>query len=250
MTEHGGMELVELHVPHRDPRPVGHGDAISSGHGGIGRARINLARSSCRQKSDGRRERHASTGPCVECVDTAASGRLIDDKVHCQVVVEYRHRRHGRQRRLQGPGDLLSREVIGMDDPCPRMTSFASQRQLSATHPGEAGPQIDELLDQGRSLCNSNLDRRRITQSRAGSQRVPHMHLGGIVAVSDRGDASLRVTRIRLPRLLLGDEGHRSVLCRLNSKIETSNTTADDQIIGLNLHIFSKINELLQKSTL
>ena len=143
VPEHSGMELIKFHVAHRDPRPEGHGDAVSGGHGGIGRAGVYLTCSSCRQECNWRRERLDPTASCLECVDAAASGRLIYDEVHRQVVVEYRHRWHGRQRRLQGPGDLLPRKVIGMHDPRPRVTSFASQRQLAATLPGEAGSQVD-----------------------------------------------------------------------------------------------------------
>ncbi len=145
-----------------------------------------------------------------------------------------RHARPGRG--VQEPAlDRAPGQVVRADNAPRRVAAFAGQRQ--ATRPialvGEAHAALDQLADPLGPAPDQELDRSAVAQTRAGLERVGDVRLEGVAGVHDGGDPALRVVRVGLRVLLLGEDGHATVLGGLDRVGEPGDPASEDQHVGL-----------------
>jgi hypothetical protein len=83
--------------------------------------------------------------------------------------------------------------------------------------------QRNEPLHSGRRLLDQNSHCLLITKARTSSNRILEMQFRTIVCTQRYRQPSLRVTRITLPKLPLGEKRHTQMLRKAQSDRETCN---------------------------
>ena len=125
----------------------------------------------------------------------------------------------------QGSFNLAPGDILGVQNPPFGVSALLAQVEFTGTV-GSGDLALGKLHAAGQQLRDSRgplLDDRPHdllpAQTRAGFQRVTHVHLEGIFLLSHRGDASLIVVGIGLGAVLLGDMNGNNLVSYLSCLI-------------------------------
>jgi hypothetical protein len=152
------MELDELHVLYPPFGPVGHGHAVTGGDRGVGGRAVSLAVAAGRQQGDLGKDLYNLVGVLIEGIYPIAFdiGRRLGDQV-AQVVLGDQIEDEPVLDDLyillfpdgveQGPFDLLSGDILVMQDAEFGVTALPSQFKIPFGILVEAGTPFDDLLD-------------------------------------------------------------------------------------------------------
>ena len=231
------VELDELQVGDRGPGAERHRDPVAGGDPGIGGVPVDLPAATRRKERHARRHGHLLTGLPVhrERAEAArASVPVRNPQVEREVVLVDRDARP-RRRVEKAALDRPAGQVVRADDAPGRVTAFAGQRQAARAIAlvRETDSVLDELAHPLGAAPDQELDRLEVAESRARLERVRDMRVEGIAGVHDDSDTALRVVGVGLRILLLGEDGHAAVSCRLDRVGEPGNPAPEDQDVGL-----------------
>jgi hypothetical protein len=108
----------------------------------------------------------------------------------------------------QRSGDLGAAGVTaGVHDPVAAVPALAGQRRVPVSGKVEAGAELLQQRDGGRSLLDEGADGVLVAQSRAGHERVVDVQLDVVVAAEDGGQAALGPGGAAVAEGRLGDDG-------------------------------------------
>jgi hypothetical protein len=240
VKEAGRVELVELHVPDLGARAVRHGHAVAGRDVRVGRVEVDLPCAAGREDR-GPREHgaHRRTGPLVEHVRADADVRAAEAREHDQidrhVVLDEADVRVSLHLRQQRALDLRARGVRGVHDAPRGVAAFPSEgdARLVAVEARAPGHQRAHAVG---PLAHAHVHGDLVAEPRPRDERVGLVGLGGVPLREHRRDAPLRVARVALGAIALGDDQHLAVLGGGQREREPGDAAADDEEVCLREH--------------
>ena len=141
----------------------------------------------------------------------------------------------------QGPLDLRSSQIVGVDHPTPRMAALLGQVVLAplfslVVAPGELDADLDQLPDALRARADDHLHRLLSANARARHKGVLDMALEAVLVVKHRRDAALGVASAGLGQLVFRHHRHQAGFGRFQREAETADPAAYHQDIGFIKH--------------
>ena len=98
---------------------------------------------------------------------------------------------------------------------------------------GKFHSQFYQFRNARRAVLDDGADDVLLAQARARRERVAHVRLERILLAGHRRDAALRVIRVRLRAVLLGDDGHAPARRHFQREGQPREAAAENQIVEL-----------------
>ena len=98
---------------------------------------------------------------------------------------------------------------------------------------GKFHAQLNQFRNTRRTVLDDGADNVFLAQARARCERVTHVQLKRILLAGHCGNAALRVIRVRLRTVLLGDDGHAPARRDLQREGQPRETAAENEKIKL-----------------
>ena len=122
-------------------------------------------------------------------------------------MIEHAHPRVLADARPEQSTDLAAGGITRVEDATNAMRALASERGLTGPITIESGTPVQQLLDIENAVLDHDPYRVLIAETITGRHGVCEVFFGRVFSTERRGDAALRITRVALGWIALGQDG-------------------------------------------
>ena len=232
-VQRGRMELDELQVRQGRPGPVGHGQAVAGGHGGVRRLAIDAPQAAAGQdRPAGPDDKHPVGGvPGQDADDRSVDGQQVDGEGVLVDIDGLMPDGAGQE----GGGDFLAGLIAaGVEDARGGVAALAADADV-AVRPVERRTPIDELADAVGGGLHHPPHHRRVRQAAARAERIGDVARDRVGLVDGGGDAALGVVTVRLRQAALRQQRHPQRRRHLDGRPQRRHPAAQDHHVRKDL---------------
>ncbi len=142
----------------------------------------------------------------------------------------------GAHARPQEAADFTAGRVVRMQDAPDAVRGFACECRSAIRVAIERRPPRQQLADVLRSLVHEHVNRVDVAEPIAGRQRIARVQLRRIISTERGRDAALRVARIALGGVSLGEHDDVAGLRERERGTQAGDAAADDEKVAAHIH--------------
>jgi hypothetical protein len=136
----------------------------------------------------------------------------------------------------QHPPDLATSRIARMQDASNGVRGLPSERRLPAAVAIELSTPVDQLTNVPGPLLRERTHGLGHTQAVACGDRIARVQLGRVVGTEGGSNAALRIPRVALSRIGLGEDDDTAGIGKGDRRAQTGDAAADHQEVTANGH--------------